>query len=99
MLATPCGVTSPVRTEIAERLLLTLELALLAMRLSLVVAFITGILSAVQRHVGRLPLSGCEHCQALYSNFWLGTRVFWCFPWCSSGRRRWATSIFRGSLD
>src|SRR5262244_2343364 len=35
----------PVRTEIVERLPLTLELALLAMLLSLVVAFITGILS------------------------------------------------------
>jgi peptide/nickel transport system permease protein len=66
----------PVRTEIAERLPLTLELALLAMMLSLVVAFITGILSAVRQDTWVDYLCRIVSIAGLsIPNFWLGTLI------------------------
>ena len=66
----------PVRTEIVERLPLTMELALLAMILSLVVAFITGILSAVRQDTWVDYLCRVVSLAGLsIPNFWLGTLI------------------------
>ncbi len=66
----------PVFTEILERLPLTLEMALLAIMLSLVVALITGMLSAVRQDTWVDYLFRVISIAGLsIPNFWLGTLV------------------------